>query len=145
MAALRMQIDLKQRELATSKDRVADLPLLLGEVGKLDRKVADYERQFPRQLELGQFIKDLTRLCQQVSLKDWKYQPGAPRRNESLHEMPIVMQFNGDFVSAASILQQVETLQRLTRVKRLKMKQKEAQEGVVEVEASVSIYFAEGN
>ena len=145
VAALKMQIDLKQRELATSRDKVRNLPILLHAVSQLDRQVEEYDRKFPRQLELGQFIKDLTRLCQQVSLKDWKYQPGAPKRTEALQEMPIVMQFNGDFLSAANFLQQVETLQRLTRVKRLKIRQKDAKEGVVDVEATVSIYFAEPN
>ncbi len=145
LAALRLQIESKQRELGNSRDKTRDLSVLALQAQQYQSTVEKYDRSFPKQLDLGQFIGDLTALRQQTSVQDWKYRPGAPKRIDTLQEMPIDMQFTGDFVSAASFMHQVERLDRLTRVKKLKLKQRDAAEGVVDVEATVSIYFADGN
>jgi len=145
LASLRTQIQSRQQELEQKQSRARNLPSLALQVGKLEQRVAVYDRQFPRQPNLGQFIKDITQISQQLSLHELKLQPLAPKKADGYFEQPISISFQGDFLNAASFLRQVEDLQRLTRVRRLAIKNKAGKAGVVDVTDMVaSIYFSEG-
>jgi Tfp pilus assembly protein PilO len=144
LESLRQQIQTKQRELKDNQYRARDLPMLAFEVQQLESQVEIYNRQFPKQPDLGQFIKDITQVSQQLALADWKYQPNAPKRTGTYFEMPIGMQFRGDFLNVASFLRQIETLPRLTRVKRIHIHNRDWKSGMVDVEMSLNIYFSEG-
>src|SRR5688572_6426187 len=67
---LKLQIQSKQRELSENQNRARNLPILAFEVQQLESQVQLYDRQFPRQPELGQFIKDITQVSQQLALAD---------------------------------------------------------------------------
>ncbi|HEV8378541.1 MAG TPA: type 4a pilus biogenesis protein PilO [Tepidisphaeraceae bacterium] len=142
--ALQGQIQSKTRDLEANQNKARNLPLLAMEVQELESRVRDYDRQFPRQADLGDFIKEITRVSQQLTLRDWKYQPGAPRRGDAYFELPIQMNFQGEFLNVFSFLTEVEHLQRLTRIRKLAIKNKDAKTGMVEVEIGLNIYFSEG-
>ena len=142
--ALHGQIDTRTREVEENQNKARNLPLLALEVQELESRVRDYDRQFPKQADLGDFIKDITRLSQQLALRDWKYQPLAPRRGDSYFELPIQMNFQGEFLNVFSFLNEVEHLQRLTRVRKLAIRAKDLKTGMVEVEIGLNIYFSEG-
>jgi Tfp pilus assembly protein PilO len=142
--SLRVQLESKQRDLEQNQNRARNLPLLQFEVGVLERQVRDYDRQFPRQADPGGFIREITLVVQQLTLKDWKYTPQSPRKGDAYFELPILMSFQGDFMNAAAFLREIEHLQRLTRVRRLAIKYKDAKSGLVEVEIGLNIYFSEG-
>lgn len=144
LEALHGQIQSKTREVEENQNKARNLPLLALEVQELETRVRDYDRQFPKQAEIGDFIKDITRVSQQLSLRDWKYQPGAPRRGDSYFELPIQMNFQGEFLNVFSFLTEVEHLQRLTRVRKLVIRTKDIKSGMVEVEIGLNIYFSEG-
>lgn len=144
LSAMNAQIASAQRDLEQNQHRARNLPLLALEVQRLESRVQTFDRQFPPQPELGQLIRDLTHISQQLSLQDWKYQPGAPRRGEAFHELPIHMSFRGSFPNVDSFLRQIEDMQRLTRVRRLSMKSRDSAAGVVDVEMIMSVYFSEG-
>lgn len=142
--ALAGQIQSRTAEVEGKQNRARNLPLLALEVQELESRVRDYDRQFPRQADLGDFIKDITRVSQQLALRDFKYQPGAPKRGDTYFELPIQMNFQGDFLNVYSFLSEVEHLQRLTRVRRLAIRTREIKNGLVEVEIGLNIYFSEG-
>ncbi len=142
--ALHLQIQSTTREVEEKQNKAQHLPLLAMEVQELESRVRDYDRQFPRQADLGDFIKDITRVSQQLALRDWKYQPAGSKRGDTYFELPIQMNFQGDFVNVFSFLTEVEHLQRLTRVRRLAIKGKDFKTGMVEVEIGLNIYFSEG-
>ena len=141
---LKLQIHSKQRELSENQNRARNLPILAFEVQQLESQVQLYDRQFPRQPELGQFIKDITQVSQQLALADWKYNPNLPKKTDTYFEMPIGMQFRGDFLNAASFIRQVESLPRLTRVRKFHLKTRDWKSGAVEVDMAMNIYFSEG-
>ena len=141
---LNRQIKSKQSELARNRSKARDLPLLAFGVRQLESQVQNYDRQFPKQPELGQFIRDITLVSQHQALQEWKYQPGAPRRQDNYYELPVQMNFHGDFRNVAGFLREVEDMRRLTRVKRLVLKSRDYRTGSVEAEVAMSIYFSEG-
>jgi len=142
--ALHGQIQSKTREVEENQNKAQHLPLLALEVQELESRVLNYDRQFPRQADLGDFIKDMTRVSQQLALRDWKYQPAAPKRGDSYFELPIQMNFQGEFLNVYSFLSEVEHLQRLTRIRKVAIKAKDSKTGLVEVEIGLNIYFSEG-
>ena len=144
LEALQLQIQAKQREVQGNMDRSRTLPNLAKEVQSLEDRVRMYARQFPRNPDLGNFIHDLTGISQRLSLGEWKLAPKTPKRGESYFELPIMMQFEGEFINAKNFLHEVENMQRLTRVQKLQLKAKDLKSGVVQVEVETNIYFSEG-
>jgi Tfp pilus assembly protein PilO len=144
LETLKLQIQSKQRELEQNQDRAKTLPILAFQVQKLAGEVQAYDRQFPKQPDLGRLIKDITQISQQLALQEWKYQPGAPKKGQAFFELPIQMNFSGDFLNVASFLRQVEDMQRLTRVRKLQLKTRDGKAGTVDVDLTMNVYFSEG-
>ena len=138
------QIQQKQQEMDAANTRVANLPAVAIEVEKLRTKLERFNKKLPKQQDLGQFIRDITTLSQQSSLKKLTVQPGAPKRTPLYCELPVLLNFEGDFLNVFSFLRQTEDMQRLTRVNSLTVETKDAKHGQVEVQVSMNIYFSEG-
>jgi Tfp pilus assembly protein PilO len=68
-----------------------------------------------------------------------------PVRSELFAEQPVSLKFEGDFLKVFSFLRQTEQMQRLTRVRELKIKNNRSNKpGQVEVELSMNINLTEG-
>jgi Tfp pilus assembly protein PilO len=145
IADLRLSVESSRAKVESNQVKARSLRDLAREVQRLEDRVQGYGRQMPRQPELGEFLGDITRVSQQLSLRDWKYEPAPPKRGDDYFELPISMHFVGEFGNAASFLRQVEELQRLTRVRRLTIKARDRKTGQVEVDVAMNIYFSEGN
>ena len=144
IADLWTAVESSRAKVVGNQAKAHSLRELAREVQRLEDRVQGYGRQMPRQPELGEFLGDITRVSQQLSLRDWKYEPALPKRGDNYFELPISMHFVGEFGNAASFLRQVEELQRLTRVKRLTVKARDKRSGHVEVDVAINIYFSEG-
>jgi len=139
--ALGKQIQERQQNLADTATRLRVLPAVAAEVRQL-RKQLEGQKKLPAENDLAQFIRDLTRLGDNWSLKGFRYKPDASRRNECFAQLPIQLTFEGDFVKVFSFLKQVEDLERLTRVRNLQVKARDAATGQVQVELTMNIYYA---
>lgn len=139
-----LQIHSKQRDLEQNRNKARNLDILARELQKLEQQAAAYDRQFPGQAELGQFIRDITQISQQLSLAEWKYEPLPPKRGDNYFEVPVIMHFQGDFMNVATFLRQIEDMQRLTRIKKLEIRGRDRDRGSVQVEMAMSIYYSEG-
>src|SRR5256886_6510582 len=97
-------------DVEDNQNKAQHLPLLALEVKGLESQVLNYDRQFPKQADLGDFIKDMTRVSQQLALHEWKYQPAAPKRGDAYFELPIQMNFQGEFLNGYSFFTEVRHL-----------------------------------
>jgi len=143
-AAVESKIAERRLALESGHGRAEELPQLMLRVEKLQAQVERTGRKLPRQPELGQFIKDITAVSQQTALRSFVVQPLGYKRADAVMELPICMTFEGDFASAAQFLRQVEEFKRLTRVRRLNVRAKDGNDGTVQVELTLNIYFSEG-
>lgn len=144
LADLRNQIETQRNQLNTSQARARNLPIVALEVDKLRLRLERFDKKLPRQPEIDKFIKDVTQLNQQASLKKFGWQPGLPKRSSLFGELPISMNFEGDFVNVFNFLRQTEDMQRLTRVRNIQIKARDGKLGNVEVQLTMNIYFSEG-
>ncbi len=62
---------------------------------------------------------------------------------ELYSEIPITMNFEGDFSSVFGFLREMEAMPRLTRVKSLNIRTKDPKLGIVDVNLAMNIYFSE--
>ncbi len=72
-------------------------------------------------------------------------EPGSPSSDELFHTLPIILRFNGSYLSVASFLNKLEGMERLTRVQKLQIRRdkKSGRPGELEVELHINIYFTE--
>ena len=144
-ADLQMEINSKRRQLNDNNVQVAVLPALIQAVDELESRLEKYDKQLPRQQELDRFIKDINAMVNNSSLRRVEVKPAVmPIRSPLFAEQPVQLKFEGDFLSVFSFLRQTEEMQRLTRVKELKLRNSDrsGKSGQVEVELSMNIYFS---
>jgi len=141
---LRSRISDKRHDLETAQARAKALPMVMAEVVRLQQRVERFDKKLPKQQDLGQFIKDITQLSQQTSLRRWRIDASIPKKNELYSETPIQIHFEGDYRNVFSFLKQAEQMQRLTRLHNVQIRMLDSQLGQVEVQAALTIYFTEG-
>ena len=139
---LRAEIASGTNDLASSRERAANFQLLVGEVKRLENQLLKFDKRLPKTMELPEFIQEMTRASQQCGLKP-VFTPQAVRRLELYSEVPITMTFTGDFVGVFHFLRQLEGMQRLTRVKSLALKGRDAKFGQVEANLVMNIYYSD--
>jgi type IV pilus assembly protein PilO len=142
---LQQQIADNRRDLSSKRTRVQILPDVMLAVNEMRNRLERFDKKLPKAPELGPFINDITEVSHQTALRKWTVEPGVPARTDLYAEWPISLKFEGDFNGVFSFLRQAEQMQRLTRVKGLKLKSADSgKSGQVQVELSMNIYFSEG-
>ena len=143
---LDMQIAAKRRDLASNKTRVQIMPDVLLAVNTMRSRLDRFDKSLPKEPELHTFINSITEVSAQAGTRNkWTVEPGVPVRSDLYAEWPISLKFEGDFVNVFNFLRRAEEMQRLTRVKGLKVHGINAgKSGQVQVELSMNIYFSEG-
>jgi Tfp pilus assembly protein PilO len=96
-----------------------------------------------QQPDMDQFMREITQVSEDAALKKMTVQVGAPKRDDRLSEMPIGLNFTGDFNHVLTFLRQTEEMQRLTRIRSLTIKTRDARQGAVDVDVALNIYFAD--
>jgi Tfp pilus assembly protein PilO len=119
--ASRTNIELQLNKLADNQREAKRLPVVREEVRVLKSRLVGLDKKLPKRPDTDQV--------------------GAPRRNDLVSEMPISLNFNGDFQSVIAFLRASEELQRLTRVRSLTIKNREPLKGNVEVDVAMNVYF----
>jgi len=136
-------IDTLKTDLANGQLEAQQLPLVKAQVEQLKSRLERFDKKLPKKPDMDLFMREITRVSDEAALKKVTVQPGSPKRSELFSEMPIAINFTGDFPSVVNFLKQTEEMQRLTRVRSLNIKTRDAQQGTVDVDVSMSIYFAD--
>lgn len=140
---LRADVAAMSRKLEVNQAQAVSLPILARDVAQLEARLAKFNKKLPKTAELGEFIRDLTQAGQQYSIRKLVHQPGQVKRQELYSEIPITMNFEGDFNNVFTFVRQLEEMQRLIRVKALNVRLKDGKQGVVDVSLAVNIYYSE--
>ena len=132
----------------SNKARAEILPSVQNAVLLMQARLERFDKRIPANPEPGAFINDITELSHQSGLQNrWDVTPGMPQHSdrERYAEWPISLKFEGNFLNVCQFLSRAESMTRLTRVKGLKIHNIDAgKNGVVQVELSLNIYYAEG-
>jgi Tfp pilus assembly protein PilO len=144
LQALNGQIELKKEELSSDKSRTDKLPAVTGELAALTRRLAGFKK-LPRDPQYGDFVMDINLAKGRSALTNLDIEPKTPKRGDLYSEQPIVLTFNGSFVDVQTFISQIESLDRLTRLRDVEVKSMEGHDGTVSVTLSINIYYSGGS
>jgi Tfp pilus assembly protein PilO len=141
LALLRAAVASRQAELQENQRRARKRNDIAARNEKLEAELERMKKP-SRQQELPELIKDLERGKAQASLRRYEQKLGVPVRSDLYCEQPIAMSFEGDFTSVFDFLRSADQIQRLTRIRSLKLKSRDDRTGQVQANLSMNIYFA---
>jgi Tfp pilus assembly protein PilO len=141
---LSQQIIGARRDLGLNSARAQGLPAVVADIAHLRAELSDVKR-LPRNLELGEFVTQITELSRRANLQKLEYSlSGAPQPGEHYTVQPVTLKFEGDFLNVFDFLRQAEDMQRLTRVSSIAIHDSDLTSGAVQVDVSMNLYFTEG-
>jgi type IV pilus assembly protein PilO len=130
------QAKLQQLEAATRS--FADLGK---EIDKLTESITLFEQKLPAARETEVILKQVTELAATHKLTTRSIRPDKVVSNAQYSELPIRMVIAGDFDGYYSFLLDMEKLRRITRIPEMKLKKTPNDEGQMEADMVLNIYF----
>ena len=140
----RLQDEIASREasLATDAAKAAVLPAMLRQVRMMQAHYKNFDQKLPKQKDLGEFLTEVSKNMGSVGLSNQLIEPGSATRETLFHTMPIIMRFRGSYLSLADLLQRIDGMERLTRVRRMHIKT-DPKSNELDIELQMNIYFTE--
>lgn len=138
---LSVLIEKERQELEISRQRASDLPRIAQENEELTLRVARSKR-LPRLGEWAEFVREITHLSNQASLKKFSYKYGTARREALYAQLPIELEFEGEMPDVTRFLQNIEELPRLVRLRGINIKNRADRPGYVQVQMALNTYFS---
>lgn len=132
-----------QSELQDLQAQAANLNSLEKEVYRLQADVEPLTRKLPKQSDVAGFIREIGKICQETAVKKFDWKQGDVAKVDSMSELPITMNVEGDFFSIYGFLKQAEEMQRLTRVHSLTLRTKDQASGQMQATVEMGLYFSE--
>ncbi len=135
-------ITTQKAALANDARQSTTLPELVQKVQSLKKRYSGFDRRLPKRKELGGFLREITGCLSLEKLSNELIEPGNPAQEELFHTLPIIMKFEGSYLSLAGFLERIDKMQRLTRVQSLNI-ESDSKEKTLEIELRLNIYFTE--
>ncbi len=138
----------EQMSLDSGHKSCEKLPDLARQVGQMQARYKNMDRRLPKQQELGAFLKEISSDLAEAKLVNQSIEPGSPQREQLYHTLPIVMKFQGSYLSLAAFLKRIQDMERLTRVQTLIIgpnheESRKTTDGDLSIELHLNIYFTE--
>jgi Tfp pilus assembly protein PilO len=132
------------RQLRQYTDRAACIPGTLREISRMRQRYnADWDRRLPQRKELDGFLRQISAGLDGEDFPGHVIRPGNPEQCRLYNKLPITMSLEGDFLSLAAFLREVDEMTRLTRVERLKIEPSRERDEELDIEIGMNIYFTE--
>ncbi len=126
--------------------RVTALPKLIAEVKQLRNQVDRYKPLLgPSDVEHA--MDEISRIKESTSVSNYAFKTLKEEHRTDCVEQPLEISFAADFVDAMSLIQRIEGMDRLTRMRELSIRSVEsasrAERGIVFVKMKVSLFYAD--
>ncbi len=141
IAQAQAEINEKAAKLAQLEAATRTIPDLDLEIVKLAEAVEVFEQKLPAEQEVEVILKEVWNLAERHDLKPRSVRTDKTVTNAQYAEMPIKMVIVGNFDGFYSFLLDLERLRRITRMPQMKLKKLTGEEGSMEAEVVLSIYF----
>ena len=116
---LQTQIISRKRDIAKQTERASVVPKLLRETQAMKAQYKNFDRRLPQQKELGGFLREISGHLSREQFSNQVIEPSSPKREPLFNTLPIIMKFKGSYLSLGTFLDQINKMERLTRVQRL--------------------------
>ena len=133
----------KQRrlaELSEASSRIADMNQKMDD---LQKQIRFFESKLPRERETGKLVAEIDQQARSRKLLQvGRVSAMRPEKAAGYYELPVKIQMQGDFRSFYEFILQIERLTRITRVNQMKLTKINEQDGSMNADMTLSIYFA---
>lgn len=108
------------------------------------KEIQVIESRLPSDKDVDVILQQVAQIALDNNLKLPKVKSDKPVAAAKYMEQPLEMKIEGDFDSFYTFLLQVERLDRITRLPDLEIKRSQEEDGMIEAEFTLSIYFEQG-
>lgn len=133
-----------KRQLKEKSSKASVVPELFRQISELKSRYRNFDRSLPKRQELGGFLREIAGHLADKGLSDQVIEPGNPSREELFHTLPIIMRFKGSYLSLGAFLEEIDQMERLTRVQKLNIHAPRAGSDELDIKLQLNIYFNEG-
>lgn len=130
-------------EMQHNSEKAAIVPDLLRHIQEMRERYQGFDRRMPQRKELAGFLREISGILASEELSNQLTEPGNPSREKLYHTLPIIMKFQGGYLSLASLLERIDDMERLTRVQKLLISSSDDAKGELDIELQMNIYFTE--
>jgi type IV pilus assembly protein PilO len=141
IAEARDEIAAKQAKLKELESATKSIEDLGAEIDRLRQAITLVEQKLPAQRDVEIVLRDVWRLAAENNLTPKSVRTDKIVNSSHYAELPIKMTIVGDFAGFYTFLQELEKLPRITRTPEMKLKKQDKQEGVMQADMVLSIFF----
>ncbi len=117
------------------------LPLLEQQLLKIQSELEDYETNIPNRRALGVFLRKIAALMNEHNLREQVVEPREEVKGDKFYCIPLSMRCKGKLSQMFEFYRQLQGLDRLIRVERVKLRNDNSFSGEVSVETEAVIYY----
>jgi Tfp pilus assembly protein PilO len=129
-------------QLEESRDRASALDTVRTEVAKLERKLTRY-KPLSSPSDLPQFHGQLSSLDTRLSLRKYSLNLDPPESANGYREWKAQITFEASFDQTMEFLRQIESIDRLTRVRSVTLDAPAVYNGLLDVKVNLSLFSSE--
>jgi Tfp pilus assembly protein PilO len=139
--ALVAETQQEQQTLDTVRQATAGMDDLNRQIAEMQKQIAFFQSRLPAEREVDKILKEVWQMAGANNLSTQTVKTLSSQRNASYSEQPIEMSLAGNFDGFYSFLQQLERLDRITRITTMKLKRIDNDNGKMEADLTLSIFF----
>ncbi|HEV7300189.1 MAG TPA: type 4a pilus biogenesis protein PilO [Tepidisphaeraceae bacterium] len=139
--ALLAEVAVKQKALNDVQQSTSGIADLGRKIAELQKAIQFFESKLPQEKEIDKILAETTNKAEENALQIRTVKTLKTEKNAGYTEMPIAMTLVGDFNNYYQFLLELEKLPRLTRVSKMKLEKINDQDGQMEAQMQLSIFF----
>ena len=141
IAALAGEVDRVTAEI-TERSKLGKTSLdLETELQACRSRVSTYTYRIPGDVQLGPFLEQLAETSQIVGLRDPDVTPESPHVASGMGILPVRMSFTSSFSALHEFLQEIESYERVVRIKEIETTRNEENESLLTTELTLQIFY----
>lgn len=117
------------------------LTMLKEQLQQLQDTFGDYEDKIPKQRSVGTFLGKIADLMNENNLKDQQITPGKEIETDNLNCIPVSMQCKGTLTQIYKFYRQLQDMDRLVRIEKLKLNNDSNYNGQASMATEVVVYY----
>jgi type IV pilus assembly protein PilO len=141
LAEQKAKVEEKRAKLRAFEEATSAAEGLTRQLEQLQQAVAFFESRLPSTSEIDKVLRDVTVISEKQGLKPKIIRTLKRKENNGYIEQPLKMELTGDFNSFYSFLLEIEKLPRIMKIRELELLKDDKQEGIIETNFIVSIFF----
>ena len=141
IAEVQREIAEKQAELKQLEQATMSINDLQKEIGKLEEAIAVFQEKLPEQREVEVILRRVWELAAKQRLTPKSVRTDKPVKASRYNELPITMTITGDFDGFYQFLLDIEKLNRITRLPKMKLNRLGGDGASMEAQITLSVFF----